>query len=265
MDTFSERQGFEPPAAEIVVRHEAPEWLRSFVIDQAYSVAGLCPSDLRTYLCDLLYEIPDQGNWSEFPNIDGEVRELIFGKAKWYNIYDLIEWIYSKIVYDKTLQSSFSDKINRAFIAKGVGWQLQDGLIVVRGSEVFQDTTQTAISLANETDRSATAREMQEALHDLSRRPEPDLTGAVHHSMAALECLARDITSEPNLTLGDWMKRHKQEFPAPLDIVVDKLWGYASEKGRHVKEGQLPSSEEAELVVTLSSAFSTYLLRKHPF
>lgn len=262
MTPFSERNGFDPQEAEIVVRHEAPNWLRSFVIDQAYEVANLAPSDLRSYLCGILYEEPDQGNWSEFPNIDGEARGLI-RSAQWYHVYDFIEWIYAKLSNKRDAQPVFCDNINRAFKTKGIGWQLQDGQIQIRGSEAFQDTIKETIELATLSNREMTTNELREALHDLSRKPQPDITGAIQHSMSALECLARSITNQPNLTLGDWIKKNRGEFPAPLDVALEKLWGYTSEQGRHNKEGKIPTFEEAELVVTLSSALSTYLLRRH--
>jgi len=209
-----------------------------------------------------LYEEPDDGNWSEFPNIDGEVRGLI-RTAQWYHVYNLIEWIHSKFIRREDAQLLFCENINRAFRAKGIGWQLQDGMVQIRGSESFQDTIKTTIELATLTNRQTTTTELREALHDLSRKPQPDLTGAIQHSMGALECLARSITNEPKLTLGEWIKNHRTEFPAPLDVSLEKLWGYASEQGRHVKEGGLPTYDEAELIVTLSSALSTYLLRNH--
>ena len=50
-------------------------------------------------------------------------------------------------------------------------------------------------------------------------------------------------------------------LPPPLDTALHKLWGFASEQGRHIQEGREPRFEEAELVVTVASAVSVYLLR----
>ncbi len=62
-------------------------------------------------------------------------------------------------------------------------------------------------------------RELREARSDLSRRPEPDITGAVQHCMAALECTARELSNEPRLTLGQIINRHAGDLgiPRPLD------------------------------------------------
>jgi hypothetical protein len=86
-----------------------------------------------------------------------------------------------------------------------------------------------------------TARdEIHDALTDLSRRPNPDLTGAIQHGMAALECVARDACGDPKATLGDILKRHPDLIPKPLDTAIDKAWGFASEMGRHIREGREP-------------------------
>jgi hypothetical protein len=44
--------------------------------------------------------------------------------------------------------------------------------------------------------------EIHKALENLSKRPVPDLTGAVQHAMAALECVANDVCGENGETLG---------------------------------------------------------------
>ncbi len=265
MSKFSERHGYEVPDAEITVRHAAPGWLRSIVVELAYQ-AGLQPSQLRAEVCALLLEAPNQDNWSEKPNIDNEVRGLI-EEAPWFFVYDLIEIIFSKVAERYGLGTAspadqFSDSVNRAFRKKGVGWQLVDGEIQVRGPEVFEEFVHQAINLTEETGRAVARAELVEALRDLSRRPEPEITGAIQHSMAALECVAKDVTGHPSATLGEWVKKNPDHFPQPLGTAVEKLWGYTSQYGRHVLEGKPADFDETELVVGLSGALCVYLLRK---
>lgn len=100
---------------------------------------------------------------------------------------------------------------------------------------------------------------MHEALADISRRPNADVTGAIQHAMAALECVARDVANQPSKTLGQLIAELK--LPKPLDVGLEKLWGFASERGRHMRENRAPRFEDAELVVTVASAVSVYLLR----
>ena len=97
----------------------------------------------------------------------------------------------------------------------------------------------------------------------MSKRPTPDITGSVQHSVVALECLCREITGEKSLTLGKLINTHSQIIPKPLDKVVSGLFGFASEQGRHLREGGAPDYEEAELVVHLSASLCTYLTKKN--
>ncbi len=107
------------------------------------------------------------------------------------------------------------------------------------------------------------ASEIHEAIKDISRRPAPDKTGAVHHAMGAIECITRSMAGQPKATLGEIIKTQAKVLgiPAPLDDAIAKLWGYSSERGRHIREGAEPTFEEAELVVTVAAAMCSYLAR----
>lgn len=268
---FSQRYGLTPSDAPITIRNEAPEWLRSCIIDAAYRTS-LRPSILRSTLCGLLLEPPDINNWSEYPNIDREVRGLLAG-AEWFHVYDFIEDIYDKLnspdgcagfgMLQKEMEQ-FTNTINNAFHRKGVGWQLVEGRIEIRGEESFESSVRAAIKVTEETGRDVACRELHEALSDLSKRPLPDITGAIQHAMAALECAGRDISGNPKATLGGLIKEYPNMFPPPLGQVVEKLWGFTSEKGRHLREGGAPNFEEAELVVGLVGTLVTYLVKKVP-
>ena len=112
------------------------------------------------------------------------------------------------------------------------------------------------------TERQVASQEIHQALADLSRRPSPDITGAIQHAMAALECVARDVSGERKATLGELLKKHPDLLPAPLDTALTKIWGFASEQGRHLRENEAPDIKEAELVVGLAANIATYLVKK---
>lgn len=258
-DTFSKRQGlFSIKEKEITVREDAPEGLRGF-IKMAYYDLNKNPSDLRAITSRVLKIAPDSNNWSEFPNIDWEVGQHL-DSCEWYLVYDIIETIIQKL--NATEKTTFSNEINEYFIANGIGWKIVNGLIETRGDEVFETTVKTVVSVL-ETAKLETAKtEIKEALIDLSRRPTPDITGAIQHSLACLECVAREATGDKKATLGELIKKHPNIVPKPLDIAIEKIWGFTSEQGRHLREGQAPEYLEAELVVELSAAISTYLGKK---
>src|SRR5438552_4921701 len=172
MNKFSQRHGFEQPDAPITIRSEAPGWLRSLVVTLAEE--SRLPSEvLRRLLCELLLESPDPNNWSP-RNIEDEVRELL-SSAEWFQVFDLIEIVAERIQnsFGDAAAHLFAQKLNEAFRRKGVGWQLVQGRIEIRGEESFEASVRTAITVAQKTGRFVTERELHEALHDLSKRPNP--------------------------------------------------------------------------------------------
>lgn len=258
--SFSERHGFHGADAEITIREDAPEEVRAAVLMLGYA-AGLGPGSMRDAVCEVLLKRPDPGNWSP-GNIENEVHRLI-DAAPWYAIYDIAERIHAEIGrddYTGAKQANYARRLTQLFRELGVGWQMDAGRIVVRGSEAFALATRDAVATMQQAGAPTAANEVHEALRDISRRPSADVTGAIQHAMAALECVARQIDNS-NDTLGKIIGR--LVLPAPLDTALHKLWGFASEQGRHIQEGREPAFEEAELVVTVASAVSVYLLRHH--
>lgn len=256
MDSFSRRHGYLPEDVEISVREDAPLELRGIVVDIAYE-AGLSPHDVRSIVCRVLRRREDPNNWSAFPNVDGELRWNL-ESCEWYEVYDVIESLAEEVEEP----DRFEQELNNYFRRRGIGWQLSEGQVQTRGPEAFERTVQTAATALAEGNRPTAAQEIHQALQDLSRRPKPDVTGSVQHALAALECVARDVTGDPKATLGSIIKKYPELLPRPLDVAVDKLWGFASERGRHLREGRAPAREEAELAVHAAAAVATYLSRK---
>ncbi|RUY20520.1 hypothetical protein EN979_36180 [Mesorhizobium sp. M7A.F.Ca.US.001.04.2.1] len=244
----------------ISVREDAPSSLRYGVAEIAKRV-GLSPSAIRSTVCGVLFETPDPNNWSEYPNIWGEVLRLL-DNCEWYKVYDIAEAIWRDLEYRYDQQEMFETELNRLFREKGIGWELKSPTgIVFRGEANFTALTEKAVQVFEASGRQTAAGEIGEALKDISRRPVPDRTGAIQHAMAAVECAGRDLTGETNFTLGRLIPR--LDMPRPLDAALEKLWGYASENGRHVKEGAQFSAAEAELVVSIACAVSVFLVQRH--
>jgi hypothetical protein len=257
--SFSERHGYRQPDAEITIREDAPDAIRIGLIQLAHA-AGLSGKVLREAICAVLLKRPDYAhNWG-VENIAREVDDLV-SEAPWYKIYDIAERLHAEIArqdYTGTRQADFARRLNQLFCENGVGWQLEAGKITVRASEAFALATRDAVETMLAGGTPTAANEIHEALKDISRRPEADVTGAIQHAMAALECVAREVSGSTE-TLGSIIGR--LPLPPPLDAALHKLWGFASQQGRHLYEGRAPRFAEAELVVTVASAVSVYLLR----
>lgn len=258
-ERFSDRHGYRGTDQAIVIREDAPEGLRFAVLLIAQD-AGMSPTAMRREVCAILLVRPDPSNWSEYPNIWDEVNWLI-ADCPWFKVYDIAEALHAALSRQVSNKPEvFQNRLNQYFRENGIGWQMTDGKVVYRGSEVFTEATREAAQVLTQAGRSVAANEIHEALADISRRPTPDVTGAIQHVMAALESTSRDVTGQPNLTLGKLVPR--LALAPPLDTAVEKLWGYASERARHVREGQNVATEEAELVVSVACAVCTFLTRR---
>lgn len=264
---FSKRHGFQQRPLE-VIRDDAPFPIRSFVLRHlSERASGSGIYDVRRLASNALKYIPNPANQS-VSEIWNEVERAI-NNCAWFLIYDLIEEMYRGLGFSKDHQDDYLKEVNELFDDENIGWRLQTevtgdlGLrapqIVFRGNDAFEMTIKHAQDVLTLSGQDIAQNEFQEAFQDLSRRPQPDLTGAVHHAMAALEAVASDLCGKTGETLGQ-IAKHSGLFPAPLGEAVNKLYGFASDRGRHVSSGNVPSPNEAELVVSIAGAMITFLL-----
>ena len=255
---FSDRHGYRPTAKPITVRDDAPTDLRGAITMIARG-AGMEPDDVRQVICQVLLKQPDPNNWSD-SNVWNEVAWLV-DEAPWYKVYDIAEALYAELDAKGPWQSQpaddFQRRLNDFLVENGIGWEFRDGLITHRGSDVFSKSTHEVPQRLEEAGLQRAAHELHEALGDISRRPEPDVTGAIQHAMAALEATAREATGQSNPTLGKLVPL--LDLPPPLDQAVHKLWGYASDRGRHIREEQMVGYAEAELVVAVAGSLCAFL------
>jgi hypothetical protein len=260
-DLFSKRLGMSPPPADITVREDATAYFRRAVAEEA-TERDLVPNALREIICKLVRAVPDPNNWSAYPNVWEETTGHL-ETCDWYRVYDFAEVVYANLARAGKDAPGYQRALNDICIETGIGWQMVNGTFQTRGDAGFESTVHRAQEVLERSGRRTAASELAEAIHDLSKRPKPDKTGAVQHAMAALECLGRDVVGDHRPTLGELMKRYRDELaiPQPLDHAIEKAWGYASEVGRHLREGREPGRAEAELVVALSAAMCGYLLR----
>ena len=200
-ERFSDRHGYRRTEQEITIREDAPDNLRFATLLIGQDV-GMTPTAMRRAICQVLLVRPDPSNWSEYPNVWEEANSQI-EDCPWFKVYDIAEAFHAALSqrFDDRAED-FQDRLNQYFHENGIGWQMTEGQIVYRGSEAFTEATREAAQVLSQSGRSAAANEIHEALQDISRRPTPDVTGAIQHAIAALEATARDVTGEPNLTLG---------------------------------------------------------------
>lgn len=253
--SFSKRNNFEVfQQKEIIIRNDVPKSLRELIVsfvnyESKLSLNSEILYDLiQTELQKPKYLIND---WPEKIYI-GIINSIL--DCEWYSIYNIIERIYENINYNE--KPIFTEIINNHFLKEGIGWKVEEGKVLYRGEPSFESITkETVVQLSiSETEKSA--NEFKEAFTCLSRKPNPDLSGAIIRAMNGLECLINKIENN-NKTLGDLIK-HQLFIKEPLKTGIEKLWAY-SQQARHIKEENQFTYQETELLVSVSAAVATYL------
>lgn len=259
-ERFSKRFGINLAERPITIRYDAPDELRYYVSTLLLQFNKGSLKHLRSILCTTAMISPDPSNWGENDYMRTEIESII-ERCDWFRVYEIMEVAYEEIVKEE-YREEFENNINEFFFEYGIGWRMENGELLIRGNETFEEEISATSSTLKDAGLSTSAEEIKQAILDLSQLPEPDITGAVQHSGAALECVARKVTGSKD-TLGTLIKAHPEIVPAPIDVVISKLFGFASEMGRHLKEGIVPSFEEAELIVHLSASLCSYLTKKN--
>ena len=278
--SFSQRQGYVRPN-QIVYRDDLPDELRQPVIDI------LRCSVPTNFLHERIERLFNPYGIDKLPSREGPIpvspeesadTEFVALKrvlldCDWFRLYDLIEDLFERLdFHDEELRAPdeefqaypFQQAINDYFVHAGIGWQLADGRMTMRGDDAFEHTVASAQTELKAGGRTTAADRIENALRNLSLRPKPDFSGAIGHATAAMECVLHDITQQ-SMTLGDYIKKRPDLFPGAMKKACEGLWGYASEEGaRHGKEGIEPPREEADFIVSIAAALTTYLNRKYP-
>ncbi len=160
---------------------------------------------------------------------------------------------------------SFPDLMNQAFEEFNIGWRMRGSVIAAMGDNMSRPLVEEAITALGQHALPTAQGELQEAVRDLSRRPDPDCTGAVQHAMAALEAVLRRSAQDDVPTLGALLIRYPDLVAEPLKTGLAKLWGWACELGgRHGREGNQVDRTEAHAVVSIAAAVVPFLLARLP-
>jgi AbiJ-like protein len=279
---FSRRHGLSGPPPGTLIREDAPNSVRTKLLDVLVSLklnslghdfGGVKLRDLVCQVVNVQPKLENSGGDLAFV----EAKQLIY-ECEWFHFYDIVEEL-SRLLRKEDGQGRlppknvlFADAMNEGFVKWGIGWLLDyNGDVVTRGDEAFEHTNKVAEREL--TERQTTRTRIREAIDCLSRRPEPDLSGAISHAFAAMESIigdieytAEEVRDSTNHTFGTFLQRHPDLFPSEdLKAGFQHLWKYANNEGsRHGKEGVEPERDEAEFIVSVAASLVTYLNRKHP-
>ena len=257
-DSFSGRVGLRPMA---IVHDDAPLGFR-------HAVVGALKSE--AILSEMIIGIVQRGTTLPRPKgflTDSVVMPMI-EQCEWWQVFDVAELGFAAIHAERLLgpdkAKAYERTINEACRVNNLGWQMDAGSFFVVASTAQHESATCVIDDLDAKGLKTSAGELREAHVDLSRRPQPDISGGMQHAGAAIECLSREISGDAKLTLGEIIKKHDDLFPGAYRKMAEAMWGIVSNQGRHLKEEGEPTLEEALFVVGSITNLAAYLLARSP-
>lgn len=188
--------------------------------------------------------------------------------SEWFYLYAFIEDAYEELLDTKPRSTQhrragkFELAINEYFNRHGIGWSLVHGKIAYRGDGNFEAAKTSALESLEDAGLQVALDELSKSVKALSERPIADLTGAMTHARASVESVLREVTGKNAKSFSKHVKDNPGLFPPTLGDAMAKIFAYVGDSGAHPKEGQAITTDEAELVVHVSAAAATYLIRK---
>ena len=186
-----------------------------------------------------------------------EVRHWYF-QAKWYEIYNFIEFICLKI--DPQLSTHF----NRVLELEKSAYRFIDGQLVPITDDVELESIASAIG--NSHGYSGARQHLENAIDAFSKKPEPDHANVVREAILAVESIAKVLTGNEKATLGEALNAldDQKTMHGAFKDGFKKLYGYTSdEKGiRHAlldNESQVTEAE-AHFMIVVCSAFVNFAI-----
>lgn len=231
---------------------------------------------LKNKFCEYFYEeilsltknhIPRSHN-SYCPYDYGKIFESIYEMILSYDyneVFDLIEGMIKTFNYvdDKNpfkinhKEDIFINRINSIFVNENVNYKIINGLITdIVGKEEINSINETI----NNSDK-VVSNHFKKALELLYKTKDYD--NSIKESITAVESICQIITGNNKATLGDGLKKLKEDIHPALKTAFEKLYGYTSDANgiRHangIGEGNSTFSEARYMLISCS-AFINYL------
>jgi hypothetical protein len=198
------------------------------------------------------------------------IRDYFFdSKREWYEIYDFIEFVVN--VYPGNDKKEFIKACNIVLERELSAYRFVGEKIAKITSEIEIKEIEEALENTKNIDKLKPVNEhLKRAIELLSDRKSPDYRNSIKESISALESLCKIIIDDGKATLGDALKRMKNQEIIDLHPTLyefgHKLYGYASDCGgiRHGKSDPNcnVNFEDAKFMLLCCSSYINYLIVK---
>jgi len=280
MLSFSERNGYQEISA-IIQKERMDQALRiaiwnvlyeriftytttpDLIEDEAAYVANVESHDICRQIWKDYYKKPIDDY--VFGRLFSYLKSYVLEKSKWYEVYDLLEFILNILLTSQEVDifnvRKVIDALNQALISENSVYRIINKQVVPITNTEEIKSIEEAMSL-----RSNVNTHLDRALAYLSDRKKADYRNSVKESISAVEAICRIIINNNKATLGDCLKIITKAGYAKHEALLEafrKLYGYTNGAGgiRHalVDGKEKPTFGEAKFMLVACSAFVNYI------
>ncbi len=279
MKRFSERIG-KKQIRQIVQKEDIDEVLKNylwngliiFIFDKFKGKYWGNVGSTAKLFCQRLWMHFFNQRMDEYPNNGGDLFLIIkrfFFKCKWYEIYDLIEFIINNYQpedwEDDNSVEKLIDYTNHTLKRELSAYRIVNYTITEITSNEEIASIEESLQIE---DRFKPVKEhLRRALELFSDRKNPDYRNSIKESISAIESISSIITGNPKSTLGQALKEIEKsnELHPALKSAFSNLYGYTSDADgiRHkLLDEDAIKQEDAKFMLVSCSAFINYLIQK---
>jgi hypothetical protein len=265
MPTFSERVGVIQPRRAMQLEAMDDElraalWnVLDFWVWQKGGVAAYKPqresnhAQLFMNMWDALFRSPIDTIPHRYDATIAEIRNWFFS-CEWNRAYDLAEFVVARNV-------ALVKEFNRALTRDLSGYRFIGNLLVPVTSSNEIEAIEAALA---STSMPGVQEHLKQALALLSDRKSPDFRNSMKESISAIEALAKYVTGEPKVTLGEALRPLEAAgliHPAQK-AAFSALYGYSSDASG-IRHGMVDASNvtgaDARWMLITCSAFINFM------
>ena len=253
---FSVREGLGVDTP--LIYDDAPGALRAGLREVLEGLGYRKPSSQRRVLSKAFRVNPDSQNWSEYPNIDNEVVEMI-ATGPWYKFFDALERMRQSLPDEEV--ATYYEKMNALFAEERIGYRFETGNIVRIGTEEFHVAV-TEAQHALQDARFVEPRRQFERAYEFRNQRQADWANAIKEAVNSVEAVLQVIYQRPGVALPTIVS---ENFPDELPGGIDKLFrslysqGSGTMGARHASiGGHEPTGPRAELAIHIAAALHAF-------
>ena len=185
-----------------------------------------------------------------------------FFNAKWYEVYDFIEFVLKNTPVDWAVR--LKEFCNQFLESENATYRIVDNQV----TEITNENEIASIEDAIASPLESVSIHLKRALELMSDKKEPDYRNSIKESISAVESCCQYITNDKQATLGEALKKIKATtgLHGALEKGFRAIYGYTSDSGgiRHalIDSSETPSNADSKFMVVACSAFINFLLTK---